>query len=161
MPNEFPNGNHPSLSLGLSNHRHISFKATSIRTSKDLKRLDPRKRFCYFENEKDLEFFKSYSRSNCMIECQAKASLEACGCVGYWMPRRQDTPICNISSFDCVNTLPKFEDKCDCYPVCNHIKYDLVLTEENSFNQVDMSCFASAEDHNSSTKKPDSKKTKE
>lgn len=46
----------------------------------------PEERKCYFEGERQLDFFKTYSKGNCEVECLAKQTVEKCGCALYWMP---------------------------------------------------------------------------
>lgn len=46
----------------------------------------PNRRQCYFDDERDLRYFKSYSQSNCQTECLANYTMARCGCVKFWMP---------------------------------------------------------------------------
>ena len=43
------------------------------------------RRKCYLNNEKDLKFFKHYTKNNCEQECLAEETLKACGCVQFYM----------------------------------------------------------------------------
>lgn len=47
----------------------IAIQPRVMSTSDHLKRYQPRKRQCYFQGEKRLRFFKSYTQSNCKLEC--------------------------------------------------------------------------------------------
>lgn len=46
----------------------------------------PEERRCYFESERQLKFFKRYSKINCEVECLTNKTIEVCGCSLYWMP---------------------------------------------------------------------------
>ena len=46
----------------------------------------PEKRKCLFYNERDLDFYANYSRSNCQMECSLKYTRLKCGCQPYFYP---------------------------------------------------------------------------
>lgn len=46
----------------------------------------PEERRCYFETERQLKFFKRYSKTNCEVECLTNKTIDTCGCSLYWMP---------------------------------------------------------------------------
>lgn len=80
-------------------------------------------RNCFFDNERQLKFFKIYSKSNCEVECLTNITYKECGCVLYWMPRMPqmfrfmslnydkfilfsgfiDTPICGVKQHKCYS----------------------------------------------------------
>lgn len=107
------------------------------RTDKNLKKLDPKVRGCYFDGEKTLHFFKKYSQKNCEIECVANITLEACGCVDIDQPFKTSNDIClNISRVNptCTNDLLSSiyiasnlspEINCGCQPHCNSVNYNI------------------------------------
>lgn len=145
MPNEIPSFMHRSVILGLSKAKTLIMKATQIRTSDDLLRYDARQRRCYFEGEKQLTFFKSYTKSHCDMECLANYTLDQCGCVKFFMPRNASTPICNLTRLECAeeawdswlendksylqNSMP-----CNCYPSCAQVKYEIVSNIDSDFD---------------------------
>lgn len=55
-------------------------------TSKGLRNYSPAQRECFFNSERQLRFFKSYSRDNCFTECLTNFTLKKCGCVAFSMP---------------------------------------------------------------------------
>lgn len=63
-----------------------------------LKSIDISKRQCFFENEKSLAFYRTYSERSCVLECEANFTLAFCGCVLYHMP--SNTVI--ITLFVCI-----------------------------------------------------------
>lgn len=121
----------------------IIIKPPAIITSENLKGYGIDKRKCFFEDERELKYFRHYSQSNCELECYADYSLEKCGCVEYWLPRFPGTKICtlNITQFkpgcdfgeiegviqeERVSTITgaKSQLKCNCLPSCSSIQYE-------------------------------------
>lgn len=47
----------------------IAIQPRVMSTSDNLKRYEPKKRQCFFPGERHLNFFKSYTQSNCKLEC--------------------------------------------------------------------------------------------
>lgn len=43
-------------------------------TDNDLRSFDPDERKCYFEDERKLKYFKTYTKNNCEMECKSFAS---------------------------------------------------------------------------------------
>ncbi|KAK9883356.1 hypothetical protein WA026_001531 [Henosepilachna vigintioctopunctata] len=72
-------------------------------TSTRVKKYRPESRNCYFPGEKDLKFYKIYTKNSCDIECLSNYTLIKCKCVAFWMPRQQSTPICGPANLVCVN----------------------------------------------------------
>ncbi|XP_070508797.1 pickpocket protein 28-like [Chironomus tepperi] len=144
MPNEIPSYMHRSVIVGVEKSKTLVMKATQIRTSDDLQRYDANQRRCFFEDEKPLQFFKSYTKTHCDMECLTNYTLTTCGCVKYFMPRNSSTPVCDISKLQCAeeandnwlendksyreNSMP-----CNCYPSCSTIKYDVISSTDMDF----------------------------
>ncbi|XP_063703637.1 pickpocket protein 28-like [Culicoides brevitarsis] len=120
--------------------------------------LTPDKRNCFFDGERNLKFFKIYSKSNCELECLTNITLDQCKCVQFWMPRHPDTPICGISHHKCSNflalrylniniattarkILEKYDIpyKCNCLERCNSVTYSAKdpQSETKKFNDDD------------------------
>lgn len=55
-------------------------------TSDGLRRYAPQVRGCFFQTERQLRFFKSYSQRNCDHECLTNFTRNLCKCVGFNMP---------------------------------------------------------------------------
>lgn len=133
----------------------INIRPTVIQTSTSLKRYTYKQRQCYFDGEKDLQFFKVYTQSNCEMECLANYTLRKCGCVKFSMPRLNVTRICGLQEFDCGREaeIELFEDmnynllsddehsrkreKCHCKPACTSINYYTEMSQvEFDFKKV-------------------------
>ncbi|CAG9766001.1 unnamed protein product [Ceutorhynchus assimilis] len=59
-----------------------------ITTSETVKNFRSEIRECYFESEKVLRFFKTYSQRNCQLECLTNFTFYWCECVGFYMPSK-------------------------------------------------------------------------
>lgn len=51
----------------------------------DLKTMSVDKRNCFLEGERELEYFKIYTKNNCEHECLGLMILEECFCVPFFM----------------------------------------------------------------------------
>lgn len=82
-----------------------------IRSDDSLKMLKPTERMCYFEGEKKLQFFKTYTKHNCDIEflpiLPRQLYSELCNCVPFNFPRDSITRLCGIDDLDsdCISHL--------------------------------------------------------
>jgi acid-sensing ion channel, other len=155
-PATIPNVKRQYMQIPFGQKSVINIKPGMIKTSRELRRVHPSRRYCYFEDEKFLRFFKVYSQSNCEIECRTNFTLKSCGCVKYFMPRDNQTEICNITRWRCVEKSAKLYAKhmekvwlyeyneinnslqnCNCLPFCTSITYDAELsTAKNKYNDL-------------------------
>lgn len=121
-PNEIPTPSHKAHLLAYGNPANLALTVRSFRSDPSLRGVPIEWRKCYFEGERKLKFFNSYTKLHCEIECQANATLAKCGCVNFWMPRDSVTKICNWLKTNCsIGIL--YEDPCACYPPCNDLKF--------------------------------------
>lgn len=147
MPNEIPGSWHRYVMVSPQKSNHVIMKATRVTTSDDLKRYDPVQRRCYFDNEKELKYFKSYTKSHCDLECLANYTLSECGCVRFFMPHDTKTPVCNVTRFPCAEDAEdewlekdkSYTDNkmpCSCYPSCAEVKYDVLMNQKDDFDST-------------------------
>ncbi|KAJ6625441.1 Pickpocket protein 28 [Pseudolycoriella hygida] len=138
MPGVIPQLSKHYLHLPMQRDVLLSVNPQVIKTDDDLILYAPNIRQCYFSQEKWLQFFENYSKSNCDFECLTNFTLQKCGCVRFSMPRTEDTRICGIKSIDCcINAedelLRKDDgllgsnefDDCNCLPSCTSYSYDV------------------------------------
>jgi len=132
-PNEVRNREH-SVHVDKNQDLSIMLSAESIKTSESLRHYTPEQRHCYFQDESPLKFFKSYTKTNCELECFANFTLKMCGCVKFSMPRINNTPICNFTKLNCMDAAraqwPGRDESymrgmvpCKCLPSCRNIIY--------------------------------------
>jgi amiloride-sensitive sodium channel len=132
QPNEIPTIFHEEMYIPYGNRKTIILMARIYKTAESLRKYAPGKRGCYFDGERQLKFFKSYTKSHCDFECMTNFTLAECGCVKFSMPRSGETPICDIDRVACYTEAmqnwprnAKSETPCSCYPTCNYIKYSV------------------------------------
>ncbi|KAJ2952351.1 hypothetical protein O0L34_g4636 [Tuta absoluta] len=117
----------------------LAVKFSMLTADDALKGYDPEVRQCFFPGDRTLRYFRIYTISNCMLECQSNYTFKKCNCVGFHMPHNDSRQICiNVHSNRCIkNALEslaqtelnvkskvKNEDPCRCLPPCNSILYD-------------------------------------
>ena len=85
-PDEIPNISERYIDIQVNQLVDILIKPKLTKTFERLKSLSPRRRNCYFENERYLRYFKIYTQNNCELECWSNVTLELCGCVKFFMP---------------------------------------------------------------------------
>ncbi|XP_005176878.1 pickpocket protein 28-like [Musca domestica] len=122
----------------------VAVKPTMITTSADVKAYRPEKRRCYFQQDRQLRFYKIYTQRNCERECVTNFTYHKCGCVKFSMPRTADMPICGEHKILCYqnarNTLlwQQFKEGlshskrvrgCNCMPGCTSLEYETEISE--------------------------------
>lgn len=101
-PVERPQMSKQFFSIPFKQQTTLLVKPKMIYSSKDIHDYSPQSRRCYFSREKELEFFKVYSKANCELECLTKQILAACGCVKFSMLHNNETEVCDHSQLECV-----------------------------------------------------------
>lgn len=140
LPNEILSPLHRKEHVKFHEAKTVSLTAKSYKMSDDLRKISANVRGCYFEGERKLNFFKSYTKSNCEYECMTNYTLKECGCVKFSMPRDKNTPVCDWNSAKCYSNAmrkwPNFDsstDKlqaiCGCLRTCSDIKYKVDFEE--------------------------------
>ncbi|XP_061391274.1 pickpocket protein 28-like [Musca vetustissima] len=96
-------------------------------------------RRCLFSDEGDLVYYRTYSRKNCELECEAKILMKKCSCVLYYLPRIDPTvPICGPNDNRCTTQVQSEIESsnksasCDsCLPGCFELNYRTTLTSSS------------------------------
>lgn len=86
MPGEVPNMSRDVLQVAPSEIAEFSIKVTLTTTSEGLRRYEPSQRQCFFNSDRQLRFFKTFTQNNCEAECLANFTKQQCGCVRFFMP---------------------------------------------------------------------------
>lgn len=136
LPNEVPNQFHDYdfFDFGLKSINIVT--AQRFKTDESLRKYSIESRRCFFDGERKLKFFKSYTKAHCNLECLANFTFFECDCVKFSMPRFNNTPVCDLNKVPCYlkafSRWPKFDMNsnqsampCDCYPPCTDIKYSV------------------------------------
>lgn len=74
------------LQIDFSGDNLIRIKPTLFTTSKALHSYKPMQRGCFFNSERQLRFFQSYTSYNCFMECMGDFMKRKCGCAIFSMP---------------------------------------------------------------------------
>lgn len=125
LPNELP---FDAFRLPYGDMMTIDVRVKSFRADESVNKISVEQRECYFEDEKKLKYFKSYTRKNCFTECIANITLHRCGCAKIDMVRDKNTKVCNFTELVCASNIRKYlreEDysECACLSSCNDLKY--------------------------------------
>ncbi|XP_070498112.1 pickpocket protein 28-like [Chironomus tepperi] len=146
LPNEIMLPMHQEHYVEFKRKRDIVLAAKLYKIDEGMRKFPPKIRGCYFEHEKQLQFFKTYTKALCEYECMINYTLSECGCVKFSMPRTSNTPVCSVDEAGCYlkarkkwpdysKTNDRFEATCRCLKTCNNIKYevkfDKISTGEN------------------------------
>lgn len=142
-PVEFPQVSKQHIRVIHENHIVISVKPNLMTTSEGLAKYTPERRQCYFNNERNLQFFAVYTQKNCETECLANVTFRICNCVKFSMPRTNSTRVCGQKDLKCLNRIAdivlqqevdesscdKYDSQnkrndCSCLPSCTSISYD-------------------------------------
>ena len=86
QPAEFPMMKERGLQVEAGREHFIDLSAVVVSTN-DIKDITPEARDCFFDDEGDLEFYRSYTYSNCRLECAIKKSEEIFNCVPWYLPK--------------------------------------------------------------------------
>jgi amiloride-sensitive sodium channel len=143
-PNEIMTYLHNEYFIPFGFEKQIVLTARHTHYNRDLRVYKAEKRGCYFEGERQLQFFRSYSKAHCLLECFTSFVLDRCGCVKFSMPRGRDTPVCNVSMVRCYTDAnsrwPRDDGRerstampCDCFPSCDDITYMFKLDRTGEF----------------------------
>lgn len=140
LPNEMPLHMHLSSFLESKRHHFLSIKAAVKRVDKSLRIFPPIQRKCYFEDERQLRYFKMYTINNCIQECMSNFTHLHCNNSLLAAPRTNEMKVYkyydNLCADNIYNSWPLkyYEDSqnvenfpdfpCNCMPACKEIKYD-------------------------------------
>ncbi|CAO1407576.1 unnamed protein product [Diamesa tonsa] len=132
-------------------------------TEEDLRDYSLERRNCFFDGEKQLRFFRQYTKYNCEQECLSNYTQKSCGCVKFSVIRDPITKICGANDIDCYESAEnelfngdmtvdagdekkkyKILNACQCLPKCESLKYEIELVKTNyKAHLVDYASIAS------------------
>ena len=118
-------------------HEHfLAISNTILTASKEVKRIKPKDRKCYFPDESNLDFFHHYTFSNCLLECLIKTGQDQLGCTPWYLPRLPNSTVCDpwtARNFTHKQTKVDKDTQCShCLPDCQRNSY-LVTTSAVRF----------------------------
>ncbi|KAJ6633490.1 Pickpocket protein 28, partial [Pseudolycoriella hygida] len=147
-PDEVPFVSKEWFRVPMHQESYVTITPRVILTDDSLKRYDAESRQCFFGNERQLKYFKTYTQRNCEMECVSDYIIKKCNCARFSMPRTSETPICGASMIQCYHraedellsqnirnhiSLSKSENSsgCNCLPACTSIKYDTEVSHSD------------------------------
>ena len=86
QPAQFPMMRDKSIRLQPGREHFVELSATVVATD-GIKDILPQARGCLFNDDMDLEFYKSYTFSNCRLECRIKEAEEKHKCIPWHLPK--------------------------------------------------------------------------
>ncbi|XP_063626292.1 pickpocket protein 28-like [Cydia splendana] len=145
-PAELPNMGQNFFRLPIQYQSAASITPKMMDTSEGLKGYSPRKRRCYFPEDRYLRFFRIYTQRNCELECSSNFTANICGCVPLYMPHGQETKVCGGGKQKCIqDALEELSlrksvlmmktdslsdvEACDCLQACTELKYDAEVSQ--------------------------------
>ncbi|KAJ1524950.1 hypothetical protein ONE63_009806 [Megalurothrips usitatus] len=111
-------------------------------TASSLRDVSVAKRQCLFQRERYLNFYRTYTQRNCILECEANFTNQHCKCVAHYMPKDKLTRICGKKDEQCANIAREAMElrlangaanlthlnitdvpDCQCLPGCSELSY--------------------------------------
>ena len=80
---------------------YVALNAYITQSSVNTERYDNLTRGCNFAHERQLKYYKNYTRANCELEAKIDGFKENCGCKPYYFPG--DLVICDREGMQCVH----------------------------------------------------------
>lgn len=141
-PVEKPKVGNFGLLVTKQRETRISIKPSIQSASPKIKTIPIGKRHCLFSDEGNLTYYRTYSRKNCELECEAKYIKEICGCILYYLPKIDpNTTICSPAKSKCTQDVQRKMESADenitcenCAPACYELSYDTVITSTELVN---------------------------
>lgn len=122
MPNSFKLSDFVEFGYGIS--LEVVISPIVVDGDENLRRLSVDERKCYFEGERSLKYFKTYSKGNCEHECRSNQTFERCGCVPFNVIRNSSMDVCGLRGSICSDSFEERFDSCNCFSPCSSIDYE-------------------------------------
>lgn len=139
LPNQIISPMMQSEFIRIGTEMRLTLSAKSKKSSEKLRSFLPENRGCYFQNERKLNFFEAYTKSNCEIECFVNYTNTKYGCVSYILPHNDSATLCDSPKdgqmlYEMSTDFPiSMNFLCGCLPTCNSVEYS--KKSENSMER--------------------------
>lgn len=110
---------------------------TVVYSDEKLRSTPPSIRKCYFEGERKLKFFKTYTLRNCEHECLVDYHLSKLNCTSFFHIRDKSCRICGLNDMKLVTMhsqreyFLEGEHDCMCLEECNSVKYGIDIHSQS------------------------------
>lgn len=128
-PTETPQIKELGLILETGHESKFRISTDKIDASPEIRGIKPELRQCLFTQEGNLLYFRTYSKRNCEMECEAARYIEQCKCIMHYMPRiYSNATLCNLHDFRCIDQITSFsETQRSCAEMCLPGCFDLTF----------------------------------
>ncbi|XP_064212989.1 pickpocket protein 28 isoform X2 [Tribolium castaneum] len=103
--------------------------------TRSLRSVDVGKRQCFFQDERPLRYFRSYTKRNCRLECQSNHTLRKCGCIPYYLPKNKKVLDCGKRDEKCASQAKEDMEliygngsSCNCLASCYEMNFETSAT---------------------------------
>ncbi|ALC49086.1 ppk28 [Drosophila busckii] len=135
-PAELPKVSNYGFVVTAGREARIPIEAVYEDATPSIRSIKKSVRRCLFSDENDLVYYRTYSRKNCELECEAKLLLRDCNCVLYYLPRIDPAArVCGPNDNNCTNRVQteiessKTNLSCEnCWPGCFELTFKSTLT---------------------------------
>lgn len=110
-----------------------------------MSRYTKEERYCIFDEDVNLKYFKVYTQKNCEIECLTDVVIKNCNCVPFYLISEENVLTCSTQHMKCVKYYEFYalQDQerfdvyksCNCLPACNSVKYNYEIISKNIQNR--------------------------
>lgn len=87
-PDEFVTQSDHHFYLGNTSEISIKITPEIISIADELKSAPVKERNCFLPGERQLEYYRVYTKNNCEQECLSMAAFKTCGCVPFYLIRK-------------------------------------------------------------------------
>ena len=136
-PAQFPMMKDKSIPLE-AGHEHFVDLSAKVVSTNGIRDILPEARGCFFSDEGDLEFYKSYTFSNCRLECMIIGAEEKLNCIPPLLATHADQ-MCdvrfNLTKDESKEIFELFWNKylnfepSSCKKPCTHTAYEVQLKQ--------------------------------
>uniref|UniRef100_A0A1I8NPJ0 Pickpocket protein 28-like n=1 Tax=Stomoxys calcitrans TaxID=35570 RepID=A0A1I8NPJ0_STOCA len=130
-PIDLPHIKEAGLPIELGQQTRVRLNTRIMSAAPTLREVSPKERQCYFSDEKQLLFYKYYTRRNCELECDTQLILRLCNCIPFNMPMIvENSSVCFLQHMSCLDMANHLLDdeqtkacKRECLTGCHDLLY--------------------------------------
>lgn len=102
-----------------------------IFTDENLISVAPEKRNCFFDGERELKFFKTYTKLSCEMECYSDYLFRSINCTPFYFARVESMEVCDLALIKRIIGRANSTEiqQCNCLEPCNLVKYEIEIVQ--------------------------------
>ena len=86
-PAQFPMMRSKSIKLEPGREHFVDLSASIVSSTEEIREISPKARDCLYTDESGLDFYESYTYTNCKFECRVKEAEEKVKCIPWYIPK--------------------------------------------------------------------------